>query len=1058
MTERVFVAREGELAGLQRFLDSAFSGHGQVCFVAGEAGSGKTALVTEFARRAEESRTDLLVAIGNCNAQSGIGDPYLPFREVLALLTGDVEAKLARGAISRETADRLRGFLRVSGEALVELGPDLINLFVPGAGLVTRAAAFAADQAGWLAKLERLMERKAAEPVDAGLEQTRIFEQYTNVLKALAAQRPLVLVVDDLHWADASSIGLLFHLGRRIEGSRILAVGMYRPEEVALGREEERHPLDKVLSELKRYYGDISLDLDKARETEGLRFVEALLDTESNQLRAGFRQALFNHTGGHPLFTIELMRDLQEKGDIVQDEQGRWIEGSELDWETLPPRVEGVIEERIGRLEAELRDTLSAASVEGENFTAQVIARVQEIRERQLLRRLSGELEKRHRLVTERGEVKLGGQFLSRFQFAHALFQQYLYNDLGAGERRLLHGEIGRVLEELYEGHTEEITPQLAHHFAEAAEGEKAIGYLLEAGDRARMVYAQTEAIDYYQRALVFLREQGEPERAARTLMKLGLTYDTAFDFRRARRAYDEGFALWQRAGQIQPRVPRSPAPHALRVSWLDMRTLDPTMATDSMSGCVIDQLFSGLVELSPEMGVVPDVVRSWEVLDGGREYVFHLRDDVRWSDGKPVTAGDFEFAWKRALDPATGPGPAYALYYIKGAEAFHLGEVSDPDSVGARSLDEVTLKVVLEEPIGFLLHLLTDTAYYPVPREAVQTYGEAWAEVENIVTNGPFRLAAWQRGESALLVRNPEYHGHFGGNLQQAVLSLHDDPIGQMEKYEADGLDVTQLWDLPLPEWDRVRQRHTDEYITGPAQGTCFLAFDVSRPPFDDARVRRALALAIDRETLADVVTRGYYSPATGGFVPPTMPGHSPGIGLPHDPEGARQLLAEAGYSTGRGFPTVDLLLYRAFTESVGEYLQAQWRENLGIEIRCETVELSLFRNRLDGESPHILVDEYEVSCPDPDWVLKANVIHSYGGWTPPNSYDTLMEEARRIADPEERMRLYGQADRVLVEEAAILPLTYDRLHLLVKPWVTKFPIGPHWHWFLKDVIIEPH
>jgi oligopeptide transport system substrate-binding protein len=234
-------------------------------------------------------------------------------------------------------------------------------------------------------------------------------------------------------------------------------------------------------------------------------------------------------------------------------------------------------------------------------------------------------------------------------------------------------------------------------------------------------------------------------------------------------------------------------------------------------------------------------------------------------------------------------------------------------------------------------------------------------------------------------------------------------------------------------------------------------LAFDASRPPFDDPRVRRAFALATDRETLADSVTRGYYSPATGGFVPPTMPGHSPGIGLPYDPEEARQLLAEAGYSAGRGFPTVDLLAYRAFTESVCEYLQAKWRENLGIEILWEAVEWSLFRNRLDKELPHILLEEYEVARPDPDWVLNANMIQSYTR-SNPGAYDTLMEDARRIADPEERMRLYGQADRVLVEEAAILPLSYDRLHLLVKPWVTEFPMAPRWRWFLKDVIIEPH
>lgn len=178
----------------------------------GEAGAGKTTLVTEFARRAQAQHDDLLVAIGDCNAQTGIGDPYLPFREVLGRLTGDVERELAQGTITEETAGRLQNFLRVSGKALVELGPDLIEIFVPAAGLATRAGAFVAGRAGWLDKLEALAERQAAEAADTDLSQSRIFEQYTDVLRALAAQQPLLLVLDDLQWADRASINLLFHL------------------------------------------------------------------------------------------------------------------------------------------------------------------------------------------------------------------------------------------------------------------------------------------------------------------------------------------------------------------------------------------------------------------------------------------------------------------------------------------------------------------------------------------------------------------------------------------------------------------------------------------------------------------------------------------------------------------------------------------------------------------------------------------------------------------------------------------------------------------------------
>jgi adenylate cyclase len=428
MTEQVFVARERELNQLNMFLDRALAGQGQVVFVIGEAGAGKSTLVAEFARRAQETNPDLLVAVGQGDAQTGAGDPYLPFREVLGQLTGDVEAKLAQGAITQENAGRLRDFFRVSGQALLDLGPDLIDIFVPGAGLVTRAGTLLAGKTGWLDRLEDLTERKTTTASPAmssgrgpstgsgqGLDQSRIFEQYTNVLHALAAERPLILVVDDLQWADAASIDLLFRLGRRTGDSSILLIGAYRPAEVALGRGGRPHPLEGVTSEFKRYFGDVAVDLGHADATMGQQFVDALLDTEPNRLDEHFRQALFQHTGGHPLFTVELLRDMQARGNLVRDAAGVWVEGSALNWRALPARVEGVIEKRIGRLDGELHEALTTASVEGEQFTVEVVAQVQGVAARELVRRLSREVDKQHRLVRAQGSQYLGNQRLSRY-------------------------------------------------------------------------------------------------------------------------------------------------------------------------------------------------------------------------------------------------------------------------------------------------------------------------------------------------------------------------------------------------------------------------------------------------------------------------------------------------------------------------------------------------------------------------------------------------------------------------------------------------------------------
>jgi adenylate cyclase len=549
LSEQVFVARERELSEMHAFLDRALAGQGRVCFVIGEAGSGKTALVTEFARRAQELHSDLLVAIGNCNAQTGLGDPYLPFREVLGLLIGDVEAKLAREAITDENASRLRGFLVRSGQILIEVGPDLVGALVPGSKLIALVGKAVAEKVGWTDKLEQLVRRKQEKPGAAqpSIEQSHIFEQYTAVLAALAAQQPLMLVVDDLQWIDAASVSLLFHLGRRIERSHILIVGGYRPADVALGRGGERHPLESVVNEFSRYYGDIWVDLGQTAEPEGRQFVDAFLDTEPNRLGEAFRQALFGHTAGHPLFTIELLQDMQERGDLTLDEEGRWVEGPALDWSALPLRVESVIEERIGRLDAELRETLTVASVEGANFTAEVVARVQGLDERGLVRRLSGELEKKHRLVQAQGTRRLGPQRLSLYRFWHSLFQTYLYNGLDEAERAYLHEDVGNALEALHGDQTEQIAVQLAWHFEAAGMAQKAIDYLRQAGERAQALYAPREAVEHFTRALEAM-ERASMSPPAELYRARGQAYQTLGEFERAHTDYAAALDVAQTA------------------------------------------------------------------------------------------------------------------------------------------------------------------------------------------------------------------------------------------------------------------------------------------------------------------------------------------------------------------------------------------------------------------------------------------------------------------------------------------------------------------------------
>jgi adenylate cyclase len=560
----VFVAREWELARLGSFLEQALKGHGCVVFVAGGAGQGKTALLGEFARRAMDAHPNLLVARGECSAYAGVGDPYLPFRDVMAMLTGDLQARWAAGSIRRDHARRLWDALPLMTQALLAHGVALIGPILAGDALLSRAAAALPARVDELERLHALTGRARSGTID--LEQSFLFEQYTHVLHALAERHPLILVLDDVQWADNASIGLLFHLGRRLAGSRILIACAYRPEEVAWGRtgpsarqrgepvepsgQARRHPLEKVLCEFKRTFGDVWVDLDRVEQSESRRFVDAFLDTEPNRLGEGFRAALFHHTGGHPLFTVELLRAMQERGDLVRDTDSMWTEEAALDWEKLPARVEAVIELRVSRLDPELREIISVASVEGEVFTAQVVAAVQKMAERPLLRRLAQELAGQHSLVREQEEVQINSRRLARYRFGHILVQSYLYQRLSRGERQLLHGQVAATLENLYQGQLDEVAVQLAHHFHQAGDDGRAFQYFTRAAENAARMYANDEAIMHYTRAIEIAGRISWEVAVAQAYRGRGLAYETLGEFELARADHETALKVARAAGE----------------------------------------------------------------------------------------------------------------------------------------------------------------------------------------------------------------------------------------------------------------------------------------------------------------------------------------------------------------------------------------------------------------------------------------------------------------------------------------------------------------------------
>jgi len=986
------VGREHEIQQVRALWSRVLSGDGQFLLISGEPGIGKTRLARELITQVEISGGRAVVGVSY--AEGGV--PYAPWRQIVreALRDGyDIGSQLPQFVLAE----------------LLTLAPELRTRYT---GVPENP------------------------PLDPLGEQQRLFENLVIFHSALSDHAPLLVVLEDAHWADSGTLYLLRHLARSTRRQRVMIVATYREVEL-----DQARPLHEVLADLDRERLATRLKLTRlGREATG----ELVATLFGQELSPEFLDGIYRETEGNPFFIEEVVKALVESGKLYY-EDGRWHRPgiAELG---IPQSVRVAIQSRVGRLPSEAQDTLRLAAVLGREFDFDTLAKAGELEEEALIEALEGA--ERAQLVQEVSPDG-GGTFV----FEHRLIPTTLVGGLRTLQRRRLHRRAAAAVEGLHPDNLE----ALAFHYDRAGDSERATHYLLQVGDRARSLYAHQEATDSYQQALDFLRESGDMERAAHTLMKLGLAYHNAFDFTAAREAFEEGAVLWQSASEGGSGESLVEAPHALRLIVEEPVAIDPARGGDLASIIVIGQLFSGLVGPSPDMGVVPDVAAGWEVLDGGRKYVFHLRDDVYWSDGTRLTAADFDYAWRRVLAPGGESQLHRLLYDIKGAEDYHQGEISDPDQLGVHAPDETTLEVELGAPTSYFPHLLTYGATYAVPRHVVEAEGADWTALGKLVTSGPFRLGAWEPGESLVLERNPTYHGHFGGNLQRVECYFshgRDDIVLRM--YEEDKIDMG--WGVALAEMERARHRYAGEYVSTPWLQTEYIGFGVGNPPFDDARVRRAFALATDRESLAHRVLRGYVFPATGGLVPPGMPGHSPGIGLPFDPNGARQLMAEAGYPGGEGFPAVECLVGDGHGERpVLEHLGSKWLEILGVEIQWKRLEFPKLLDSILRQGSQMWKMAWVPDYPDPDSFLRVGEWKVTGGWHD-DTYDGLVEGARRVTDQSVRIRMYQQADKTLVNEAPVLPLHYGRIHLWLKPWVRKYPLSPTVTWFWKDVIIEPH
>lgn len=487
-------------------------------------------------------------------------------------------------------------------------------------------------------------------------------------------------------------------------------------------------------------------------------------------------------------------------------------------------------------------------------------------------------------------------------------------------------------------------------------------------------------------------------------------------------------------------------------VNGAEPKSLDPHLVTGQPEGRLVSALFERLVDWDPHsLEVRPGLAERWEVEDDATRFVFHLRDAV-WSDGVPITAKTVRDSWRRLLDPATAAEYSYQLFPVKGAQAFATGRISDFDDVGILAEDDRTLVVELERPTPYFLHVCGFYPLAPVPLHAIARHGSpGWTKPGLLVSSGPFTLGLRRLRDRVRLVRNDRHHDAASVRLRSIDCLAVESSTTALALYETAAVD----WTPSLPPFAarELVARGAQDMVVSPELTIGFYRLNTTRPPLDDRRVRRALSLAIDRERIVRAVY-GAGQRESLSFVPEGLSlatGYEPAETSASDAEEARRLLAEAGFPNGRDFPRITI----SFNSDEGhqmfaELVQARWRDTLGIDVALEAMEWGSFldsQSRLDywvGRAGWV------ADYVDPNTFLDLFVTGGSNNQTGFSSfaYDELVARAGRSADPDERNRLFHEAERILMDELPVIPLFNRSSRNLVAPWVKGFPSNAlDWH-----------